>query len=53
VDEHEATLVEAQAALENAEDRAAQSEEENLKARAAEERLAKCTFFCPSLVVLC
>ena len=44
-DEHEATLAEAQAALENAEDRAAQLEEEHLKARAAEERLANVRFF--------
>jgi hypothetical protein len=53
VDEHKATLAEAQAALENAEDRTAQLEEEHLKARAAEERLANVRFFFHlSLVVL-
>ena len=51
--EHEAMLTEAQVALENAKDRAAQLKEEHLKARAAEEQRATVRFFCPSLVVLC
>jgi hypothetical protein len=43
--EYEAMLAEAQVVLENAEDRAAQLEEEHLKAKAAEERRGTVCFF--------
>ncbi len=51
--EHKATLADVQAALENAEDCAAQLEKEQLKARAAKEQRATVHFFFPpSLVML-
>ena len=45
VNEHEAMLAEVQVVLENAKDRAAQLEEEHLKARAAKEWQATVHFF--------
>lgn len=48
--EHEVALVDARAALEDAEDRAVQLVEEHAEARAAEERLAKVRSSRPSFI---
>ncbi len=53
VNEHEAMLAEVQVVLENAKDRAAQLEEEHLKARAAKERRATVHFFFVHVSLCC